>query len=219
VVWDYRLHFKGTERDDPDYRPKLLELNQRIAQRLLHLCYQNGGIYTKFGQQLATFNHGLPKEYTETLAQLQDRAKPVAFDKVKKTLEAEMGRPWQDIFKEFDQSPIAAASLAQVHHAVGHDGRELAVKVQYPHLESQMKADIHVIKWAFQLTEYFFPDVQIQWLFPEFQRALLSEVGSSCWDTELLVRRSLELTRPRRLNCCSLTSKRKRATVGASRSA
>lgn len=98
MVWDYRIHFKGTEREDPDYRPKLQDLNQRIAQRLLHLCFQNGGIYTKFGQQLATFNHGLPKEYTETLAQLQDQAKPVSFDKIKQTLEAEMGRPWDDIF-------------------------------------------------------------------------------------------------------------------------
>lgn len=176
VVWDYRIHFKGTEREDPDYRPKLQDLNQRIAQRLLHLCFQNGGIYTKFGQQLATFNHGLPKEYTETLAQLQDQAKPVSFDKIKQTLEAEMGRPWDDIFLEFDQTPIASASLAQVHHAVDRQGRELAVKVQYPHLESQMKADIQVIKWAFQLTEYYFPDVQIQWLFPEFQQALLSEL-------------------------------------------
>ncbi|KAG7391065.1 hypothetical protein PHYPSEUDO_005832 [Phytophthora pseudosyringae] len=176
VVWDYRLHFKGTERDDPDYRHKLQSLNQRIAQRLLHLCFQNGGIYTKLGQQLATFNHGLPKEYTETLAQLQDQAKPVSFDKVKQTLEAEMGRPWHEIFNEFDQTPIAAASLAQVHHAVDHEGRELAVKVQYPHLEKQMKADIRVIRWAFQLTEYYFPTVQIQWMFPEFQRALLSEL-------------------------------------------
>ncbi|KAF1775991.1 Protein kinase-like domain [Phytophthora cactorum] len=98
VVWDYRLHFKGTERDDPDYRSKLQNLNQRIAQRLLHLCFQNGGIYTKFGQQVATFNHGLPKEYTETLAQLQDQASPRKWG------------PWHEIFKEFDQTPIASAS-------------------------------------------------------------------------------------------------------------
>ncbi|KAH7461464.1 Secreted RxLR effector protein 27 [Phytophthora ramorum] len=176
VAWDYRVNFKGVERDDADYRPKLQGLNQRIAQRLLHLCFQNGGIYTKLGQQLATFNHGLPKEYTETLAQLQDQAKPVSFDDVVQTIETEMGRPWQDIFNEFDHTPIASASLAQVHHAVDHRGRELAVKVQYPHLESQMKADIRVIKWAFQLTEYFFPDIQIQWIFPEFKRALLSEL-------------------------------------------
>ncbi|CAI5743522.1 unnamed protein product [Peronospora destructor] len=176
VIWDYQLHFKGTERDDADYELKLQSLNQRVAQRLLHLCFQNGGIYTKFGQQVATFNHGLPKEYTETLAQLQDQAKTVSFEEITQTIEAEMGRPWQQSFKEMDQTPIASASLAQVHHAVDHQGRELAVKVQYQHLESQMKADIQVIKWAFRLTEYYFPDVQIQWLFPEFKSALLSEL-------------------------------------------
>ncbi|RQM17064.1 hypothetical protein DD237_001177 [Peronospora effusa] len=176
VVWDHRLHFKGTEQDDPEYAFKLKSLNQRIAQRLLHLCFQNGGIYTKFGQQVATFNHGLPMEYTKTLAQLQDQAKPVSFEEVRQTIEVEMGRPWQQIFRELDETPIASASLAQVHHAVDHQGRDLAVKVQYQHLESQMKADIQVIKWAFQLIEYYFPDVQIQWLFPEFKSALLSEL-------------------------------------------
>ena len=177
VVWDYRLHFKGTERDDPDYSLKLQSLNERIAQRLFDVCYQNGGIYTKFGQQIATLNHGIvPMEYTETLAQLQDQAKPVSFEEVTQTIEAEMGRPWQQSFKELGQTPIACASLAQVHHAVDHQGRDLAVKVQYQHLESQMKADIQVIKWAFQLIEYYFPDVQIQWLFPEFKSSLLSEV-------------------------------------------
>lgn len=176
VALDYNRRFKGTEREDPDYRTKLQDLNQRIAQRLLHLCFQNGGIYTKFGQQLATFNHGLPKEYTDTLSTLQDQAKPVSFEKAMQTVEKELQRPWQEIFKEFDRTPIASASLAQVHRAVDHQGRELAVKVQYPHLQAQMSADIRVIKWAFQLTEYFFPDVQIQWLYPEFKRALLSEL-------------------------------------------
>ncbi|CEG40828.1 atypical abc1 protein kinase [Plasmopara halstedii] len=176
VLWDHHLHWKGVEKDDPDYRFKLRNLNQRIAQRLLHLCYENGGIYTKFGQQLATLNHGLPKEYTETLAKLQDQAKPVSFDKIRQSIEAELGRSWDEIFKAFDPTPIASASLAQVHHAVDTCGQELAVKVQYPHLELQMSADLKVIKWAFQVTEYFFPDVQIQWLLPEFRNSLLSEL-------------------------------------------
>ncbi|KAI9912083.1 hypothetical protein PsorP6_009535 [Peronosclerospora sorghi] len=177
VIGDYHLHFKGTERSSPAYRAKLDRLNQRIAQRLFHLCYQNGGIYTKLGQQLATFNHGLPKAYTTTLARLQDQAKPVSFDLVKQTIKAEMGQPWQHYFQTIDSIPIASASLAQVHRAVDYHGRELAVKVQYPHLETQMKADLRVIQWAFQLTEYFFPEIEIQWFLPEFQRALLSELN------------------------------------------
>lgn len=176
VVVDYRRQFKGTTKDDPEYRTKLSALNQRIADRLLHLCFLNGGIYTKFGQQLATFNHGLPKEYTQTLAALQDRAKPVPFEVAKRTIEAEFGRPWTEVFSEFDREPIAAASLAQVHRAIDREGREVAVKIQYPHLAAQMHADLAVIQWAFRLTEYFFPDVQIQWMFPEFESALTAEV-------------------------------------------
>lgn len=176
VVVDYRQNLKGTPRDAPEYKGKLQELNLRIAHRLLELCYQNGGIYTKFGQQLATFNHGLPKEFTETLAQLQDRAKPVEFAEAMKTIESELEKPWEELFAEIDETPIAAASLAQVHRAVDKQGRTVAVKVQYPHLAMQMGTDMRVMKWAAQLTEYYFPDVQIQWLFPEFESALRSEL-------------------------------------------
>lgn len=151
-------------------------MNLRTAQRILTLCLANGGIYTKFGQQLATFNHGLPKEITETLAALQDRARPVTFARAVQTIEGELRQPWQELFVEFDEAPIAAASLAQVHRAVDKSGRTVAVKVQYPHLESQMRADMRVMKWAAQLTEYFFPDVQVQWMFPEFEAALTSEL-------------------------------------------
>lgn len=181
VVVDYRRNLRGTPREDPAYRDKLAALNQRVADRLLRLCFLNGGIYTKFGQQLATFNHGLPKEYTQTLAQLQDQARPVPFDVAKRTVEQELGGPWTDAFREFDRQPIAAASLAQVHHAVDRRGREVAVKVQYPHLEAQMRADMTVMRWAVQLTEYFFPDLQIQWMFPEFERALAAEVRAPHW--------------------------------------
>uniref|UniRef100_K3W889 ABC1 atypical kinase-like domain-containing protein n=1 Tax=Globisporangium ultimum (strain ATCC 200006 / CBS 805.95 / DAOM BR144) TaxID=431595 RepID=K3W889_GLOUD len=176
VVADFRQNLKGTPRESPEYKTKLQALNMRIAHRLLDVCFHNGGIYTKFGQQLATFNHGLPKEFTETLAELQDRAKPASFAQAKKTIESELQKPWQELFAEIDETPIAAASLAQVHRAVDKQGRTVAVKVQYPHLALQMKADLRVMKWAAQLTEYYFPDVQIQWLFPEFESALRSEL-------------------------------------------
>lgn len=178
VVVDYRRNLKGVLREAPERRELLREFNQRTAERLFQLCFQNGGIYTKFGQQIATFNHGLPKEFTETLAQLQDQAKPVSFDRVKKTIEQEFQRSWQELFRHIEQTPIAAASLAQVHEAIDHKGRRVAVKVQYPQLAMQMTADLKVIRWGFQATEFFFPDVQIQWLFPEFEQALTSEVRS-----------------------------------------
>lgn len=175
-VIDYRKHLKGIPRDAPEYRPALEALNLRIAERILHLCLLNGGIYTKFGQQLSTFNHGLPREITETLSALQDRARPVSFEEAMKTIESDLGAPWRELFASFDEAPIASASLAQVHRAVDTSGRTVAVKVQYPHLASQMRADMRVMKLAARVTEFYFPDVQVQWLFPEFEAALASEL-------------------------------------------
>ncbi|DAZ98798.1 TPA: hypothetical protein N0F65_000954 [Lagenidium giganteum] len=176
VLIDYRRHLKPFDRQHPEYKAQLKAFNLRTAEKLLHLCFQNGGIYTKLGQQLATFNHALPREFTDTLAQLQDQAKPVPFSVIAQAIENELGGSWQQHFQAFDHEPLAAASLAQVHHAVDAQGREVAVKVQYPHLQHQMRTDLVVVNAALAATEYFFPNVQVQWMFPEFQRALKSEL-------------------------------------------
>jgi len=86
VVSDFKLNLpsKTEEKDvafesavkqrSKEYQQKLMEVNDRTAQRLLELCLRNGGIFTKLGQQLASLNHALPKEYTTTLSKLQDQA-------------------------------------------------------------------------------------------------------------------------------------------------
>ncbi|GLE06188.1 hypothetical protein PINS_up015399 [Pythium insidiosum] len=111
------------------------------------------------------------------MAGLQDRAKPVSFEAAMTTVESELQRPWQKVFPTIDRAPLAAASLAQVHEAVDCYGRRVAVKVQYPHLQAQMKTDLAVIRLAFRAIEYFFPNVQIEWIYPEFESALRSELS------------------------------------------
>ncbi|TMW59501.1 hypothetical protein Poli38472_004570 [Pythium oligandrum] len=177
VAVDFRQNLKPIERDAPEYKSALQAFNLRTASRLLDVCFQNGGIYTKFGQQLSTFNHALPREFTDTMAKLQDQAKSVSFEEAMATVEQELQRPWREVFPEINETPLAAASLAQVHEATDYKGRRVAVKVQYPHLARQMTADLVVMRWAFELTEWFFPNVQITWMFPEFQAALESELN------------------------------------------
>lgn len=95
----------------------------------------------KAGQFVASLKQ-VPQEYSLVLSSLQDQAVPCSFKDIKQVLQSNLGRDLKNIFLSFDEQPVAAASIAQVHHAILKDHQEVAVKVQYPGLESQMKIDI-----------------------------------------------------------------------------
>ena len=176
VVSDFKWNLRHVERGSDEYKASLKEINLRVANRLLDLCLSNKGIFTKFGQHLASLNHVLPKEYTETLTPLQDKALPEAFDGIRAVIETELNGEIHEHFREFDEKPIAAASLAQVHRAVTKEGREVAVKVQYPELSDQMDDDLWVMEQAMYTLEYFFPEFEMSWILPEFETAVGQEL-------------------------------------------
>ncbi|RHY31314.1 hypothetical protein DYB32_003600 [Aphanomyces invadans] len=157
-----------------DYKTALRAYNLRTAERLLHVCKQNGGVFTKIGQQLASLNHALPVEYTSTLSVLQDQALPVSFEEAKSAVETELGGPLDQFFREFNTKPIAAASLAQVHHAVTQDGREVAVKIQYPKLAKTLASDLWAVRQAIYAIERIW-DISVRWIIPEIEQALEAE--------------------------------------------
>ncbi|KAF0774618.1 hypothetical protein AaE_001681 [Aphanomyces astaci] len=158
-----------------EYKAALREYNLRTAERLLHVCKQNGGVFTKIGQQLASLNHALPVEYTSTLSVLQDRALPVSFEEAKAAVERELGGPLDKFFREFNTKPIAAASLAQVHHAITQDGNEVAVKIQYPQLAKTLASDLWTVRQAIYAVERIW-DINIRWIIPEIEQALEAEM-------------------------------------------
>ncbi|CAK4078203.1 unnamed protein product [Aphanomyces euteiches] len=159
-----------------EYKLALREYNLRTAQRLLHVCKLNGGVFTKMGQQLASLNHALPAEYTSTLSELQDQALPVSFEVAKSAVERELGGPLKEFFSEFDESPIAAASLAQVHHAVTKDGKEVAVKIQYPLLAQLLDSDLWTVRQALLAIEKIW-EINVAWIMPEIENALEAELN------------------------------------------
>jgi ubiquinone biosynthesis protein len=105
-----------------------------------------GPTFVKLGQLLSTRVELMPRAYLEALARLQDKVEPFGFDEVEKIVTSEIGVRLSKAFAEFESTPIASASLGQVHRARLRDGREVAVKVQRPNIRAQMVDDLEALE-------------------------------------------------------------------------
>ena len=113
------------------------------------------GPLMKVAQILSTIPDALPPEYAEELAALQADAPSMGWLFVKRRMSAEIGADWQTRFASFERQAVSAASLGQVHRAEAHDGKRLAVKLQYPDMAAAIDADLRQLKLVFQLYERF----------------------------------------------------------------
>jgi ubiquinone biosynthesis protein len=104
-----------------------------------------GPTFVKLGQLLSTRADLLSDAHIEALARLQDDVEPVPFDEIRTIVEEDLGARLSNVFERFDETPIASASLGQVHHAVMRDGREVAVKVQRPGIRETVARDLEVL--------------------------------------------------------------------------
>jgi len=152
------------------------ELHDRSARRLLWLCQRNAGIFTKAGQHLASLNHVLPPQYTQTLSVLQDKAPFESYEEIARVVREDLGMDPEDAFASFEKTPIAAASLAQVHRATLDSGEEVAVKIQYPHLSRMVDGDIKTIENIVRFIAYVFPSFEFTWILPEFRENITKEL-------------------------------------------
>jgi len=105
-----------------------------------------GPTFVKFGQLLSTRPDVVPPDILAELRGLQDDARPEPVARIRAVIEAELGRPVEEVFAEFDETPIAAASIGQVHRAVLEDGTEVVVKVQRPDAERRITADLGLLE-------------------------------------------------------------------------
>ncbi|KAG5529796.1 hypothetical protein RHGRI_030245 [Rhododendron griersonianum] len=179
TVVDYKYSLHGLSEDSDDYRRVLSEVCAIVhlcsAKRILQLCEANKGFYVKAGQFVAALRQ-VPKEYSSTLSSLQDQAVPCHFKAIKEVLTSSLGPDLLEIFLSFDEHPVAAASIAQVHRAVLKDHQEVAVKVQYPGLEHQFKIDIAAMSFLSKFVALFFPEYRFGWLVSEFAESVALEL-------------------------------------------
>jgi ubiquinone biosynthesis protein len=143
ILGGYRLLDARTRLLSPEAaRAERDAVDRRSAERVYDLCVELRGALLKLGQFASTRRDLLPPAYVEALGRLQDSVPPVPFDAIAERVRAELGAPIDELFASFEEEPIAAASLAQVHGAVLLDGTRAAVKVQVPGVESQVEGDL-----------------------------------------------------------------------------
>ncbi|GAA3076652.1 ABC1 kinase family protein [Streptomyces glomeratus] len=156
------------------------ELQQRTAEQLFKVLGELKGGAMKFGQALSVFESALPEEvagpYRAALTKLQEAAPPMPTRTVHGVLEERLGDNWQELFQEFDDKPSAAASIGQVHRAVWHDGREVAVKVQYPGAGEALLSDLNQLSRFARLLGPLVPGMDIKPLITELRDRVSEEL-------------------------------------------
>lgn len=128
---------------------------QKQAERLRLALGGLKGPLMKVAQILSSIPDAVPKEYAVELAQLQQDAPSMGWPFVRRRMTAELGPDWETKFKSFEPQACAAASLGQVHKAVGHDGSLLACKLQYPDMETAVEADLRQLKMILAVFEHY----------------------------------------------------------------
>lgn len=149
------------------------------AGRLTRGFSSLGGVFIKVGQVLSVVGTFLPKIYAQSLETLQDRARPRPFRDVEERLEKVLGPQPLRRFKHVDRRPIAAASLAQVHRAITHDGRELAIKVLYPNIEQWIASDLWVMRSVLPVVRWLFPIEHAERVLDQLEMMLKKETDFS----------------------------------------
>ncbi|MEV8424336.1 ABC1 kinase family protein [Streptomyces niveus] len=156
------------------------ELQQRTADQLFKVLGELKGGAMKFGQALSVFESALPEEvagpYRAALTKLQEAAPPMPTSTVHKVLAERLGEEWRELFLEFEEKPSAAASIGQVHRAVWHDGRKVAVKVQYPGAGEALLSDLTQLSRFARLLGPLIPGMDVKPLITELRDRVSEEL-------------------------------------------
>ncbi|MFD2420423.1 ABC1 kinase family protein [Amycolatopsis pigmentata] len=171
--WGRRL--TGTSADEVN-----AALSAKTAEQLFEVLGTLKGGAMKFGQILSVFEAAVPDDmaapYRDALTKLQAAAPPMSGRAAERVLAQQLGRSWRQRFRDFDDSPTAAASIGQVHRAVWHDGRDVAVKVQYPGADEGLRSDLRQLQRFSRLFQALVPGTEVKPLLAELAARMDEEL-------------------------------------------
>ena len=157
-----------------------LEIQERTAAQVFRVLGELKGGAMKLGQALSVFEAALPPEiaepYRATLTRLQESAPPLPAGTMHKVLAGDMGEQWRASFAEFDDQPAAAASIGQVHRAVWSDGRQVAVKIQYPGAGRALMSDLSQLSRFARVFSALMPGLEVKPLLAELRDRVAGEL-------------------------------------------
>jgi predicted unusual protein kinase regulating ubiquinone biosynthesis (AarF/ABC1/UbiB family) len=156
------------------------EVQARTAEQLFKVLGELKGGAMKFGQAMSIFEAAMPEDlagpYRAALTKLQEAAPPMPAAMIHQVLAAELGPRWRQKFASFEDTPSAAASIGQVHRAVWKDGRDVAVKVQYPGAGQALISDLNQVSRVARVTAGWIPGLDIKPILEELRRRVAEEL-------------------------------------------
>lgn len=176
ILLSYKLFALRNTFTSPAHRKeRLKQLHAKNAFVLRERMIEMRGVLIKIGQFLSSRVDILPEEYTNELSKLQDQVPPANIADIMKRVIKEIGPP-DEIFSSFDETPIASASLGQVHRAFLKSGECIAVKVQYPGIEEVITADIRTLSFVIKILKVLYSRINVDVIYSEFSRIIREEL-------------------------------------------
>lgn len=149
----------------------------RSAETLLKLCEVNGGAFIKVGQHIGALDYLIPGEYVKTMRVLHNHAPQSKYQDILNVIKEDLQCEPSEIFSSMEETPLGAASLAQVHKAKLKDGTTVAVKVQHPLVKSHSQIDLKIMEVLFRSVFWVFPEFKLMWLLDETKINLPCELN------------------------------------------
>jgi predicted unusual protein kinase regulating ubiquinone biosynthesis (AarF/ABC1/UbiB family) len=172
VVLRWRTRFRSPEVAAAMWEAGHMKNARRIERTIARLQ----GLFLKVGQLISIMTNFLPEEFRRQLEGLQDQVPPRPYADIDRRIREELGRAPAEIFAEFEERPVASASIGQVHRARLRSGEQVAVKVQYPDVEELVSNDLRVLRLVFRVFGWFAPYHGFDGVYREIRQMVLAEL-------------------------------------------